>query len=169
MNDPAHHANDFERLTFLGDDRLITCSLVLRAQPDGVPALVEPFNGKAVIQLGDDNVPVPRLLGEIHHQHVAVPDTGIHHRVALSLYEIGGRGIGDHQLIEVDGFLLVALCGRREASLDGVSVQGSVESGNGCEGNLEHGDCHGYWLWIQYPIRWSVTRFIQIPWDAHGA
>lgn len=70
-----------------------------------------------------------RLATTVHNQQVTVTDPVVDHAVTGRPHEVGGRRVGNAQLIEVDGLLGVVLRRRRKAAGHRGEEQGSSNKG----------------------------------------
>lgn len=109
-------APDFQ--LHIGAEGLGAIVFVFGHQGDLAAAQADAFDGEFAVEVGDDDVFIFGLGGAIHDQEVAGVDAGVDHGIAGDADEIGGGGLGDEVLVEVELAFEVILGRRGKAGRD---------------------------------------------------
>src|SRR5437667_167407 len=99
---PDHAADDADQADVAGDDRLV--GRVLGDELDVAVAALEALDGGVVVDQGDDDRAVGRLLLRLHEHEVAVEDAGVDHAVAAHAEQevavLGQLGREEHVVLD---------------------------------------------------------------------
>lgn len=76
------------------------------------------LHGQVAVHNGDDHMVVPGLDGSVHHQDVVVKDSGLNHGMPTSTQEVGGLGVPDQHLDQIDALGTQVVGGGRKAGAD---------------------------------------------------
>lgn len=126
MHDKRHHSEDFQLLPLTEMDGPI-CR-VAREQRHGWRKL-QLLHRELAIHRGDHHAAMPGLAAAVDYQQVAIADPVVDHAVTGRPHEVGGRRVGNTQLIEIDGLLGVVLRRRRKATGHRGENRGSSNKG----------------------------------------
>ena len=116
MNAIGHHAPDIEIGcvvdTYLRIERVlwneVSCILLLR----------ESLDGKFPVEIGHHNGVIPGVLCSVNHDDITITDSGILHGVTRDSDIKRGRGVSNHQFIQVKRRFNIIVSGRGESARD---------------------------------------------------
>ena len=124
MDDIGHDAPEREIVIDRDENRLMRG--VLGTQLDPAFFLDQALEGELAMQGGDDDPPIALFDRAIDDQQIPVVDPGPDHRVAGGADKVGGRGVQDQVLVEVDALLDMIVGGRGEAGGDSHAEEGEL-------------------------------------------